>query len=245
MVDIALPEFAPGIKPELRDAVSIAHALSGLREIHRMFDVARAEVEMATGKPLCVPDCGLCCLQNTICSWELEAAHAVSLLYGNTKLYRVIQERSLHWLRSQPNLNSGQGIASASKGPCPYISPAKGCLIYEGRPLACRAWGVTRAPAAYCKREMGRGELPSTRLIYGGEGEAELRQGVDNLYHRIKDNRLGSYTFFPILILVEMGKKVGLVPVARVPLGMLWQDQVDNINQGQIVALARDKEKTV
>jgi hypothetical protein len=89
---------------------------------------------------------------------------------------------------------------------------------------------------------MGRGELPGTRAIYGGEGEAELRESVDNLYHRIKDNRLGAYTFFPILILVEMGVKVGPVPVARIPLGMLWQDQVENINQGQIISLARDKD---
>jgi Fe-S-cluster containining protein len=241
VLDIAQPEFAPGLGPKVRDAVTIAHALSGLRKVHSLFDAARAEVEMATGVPLCVPECGLCCANNTPCSWELEAAHAVSLLYGNASLYRAIRERSLNWLRSQRNLNSGQGIAAASKGPCPFMSTTKGCLIYEGRPLACHAYGVTRAPANYCKREMGRGELPNTRAIYGGEGEAELRQAVDDLYHRIKDNRLGAYTFFPILILVEMGQKVGPVPVAKIPLGMLWQDQVDNINQGSITPLARDR----
>ena len=239
MIDTAQPEFAPGVSAPTRDAVTVAYALSGLRKIHELFDAARAEVEMATGKPLCVPHCGLCCQANTPAGWDLEAAHAVSKLYGNARLAREIERRSWVWLHSQRNINSGEGVATASRSPCPYLAADMSCLIYDGRPLACRAFGVTRVAPAYCKRDMGHGELPGRRLIYGGEGEAELRANVDALYHRIKDNRLGAYTLFPILVLVEMGRKVGRVPIARIPLGLLWQDQVDNINQGEIIAFAR------
>jgi len=233
-------DFAPGVSPELQTKVTIAYALSGLHRIHGLFEAARAQVELATGTPLCVPGCGQCCLAQTPMGWELEAAHAASKLYGDARLRHEVKSRSLAWLRSQRNINSGQGIEAASRAPCPYMMASKGCLIYEGRPLVCRAYGVTRVPADYCQRNVGHGELPNTRLIFGGPGEAELRQHVDDLYHRIQHNRLGRYSFFPILLLVELGVQLGPVPLARIPIGMLWQDQVENINYGTIEPLSRE-----
>lgn len=85
------------------------------------------------------------------------------------------------------------------KTPCPFLSEEKRCLIHIGRPLICRAYGVTRLPVYWCPRPVGKGETRDSKMHAGPpittdiqEALKKLRQSLDPL-----DSRYG---FAPTLI---------------------------------------------
>ncbi len=229
-------------------------AFMGLHLIQKAFDQAALDLQDQLGVSLC-RNCGECCEHNTPVWMAIEALNAVSVLAGRP-VYRQAVSAAEGWLLDRGRLTVFEGVpigAPSSRlidelhlitnGPCPFRSNG-GCLIYEARPLTCRAFGVTRESANYCRRPFGKGETVTYRrwisdpclrqavdyykAVIGKRNPSWLQHGqVPTLLYRaarepkfrtlIKDNRIAS---------------AKLCSDGNVDLSLMWQPQVDLINRG-------------
>jgi len=122
---------------------------------------------------------------------------------------------------------------------CPYLGDDKRCLIYDVRPLVCRAMGVTRTPAVGCRRPIGLGETMSTRRYVPDHAAKMLREAVDVVLDAVPKPTWAMAGFLPGL-LVGLARpneyrncvENGLVSTAKIlvtspSMGILWQEQVE------------------
>ncbi len=196
-----------------------------LKRVWDGFSEARDAVQAATGKPLCVDGCGLCCVTNTPTAWGVEVKMAASWLHDQTPAYRAtVLDRIENWLtkpvievepptvpsfthftplmgRQPLNVKDPEHqlqMAAQSRGRCPLLGPDLRCMVYEVRPLGCRAWGLTTMPEGYCKRPQGLGETATSRTIFGGTGTAMIRARIRAMLETVKsDPKLTNTLLFP------------------------------------------------
>lgn len=173
-----------------------------LHEIHKLFDRAAAQLEGDIGTSLC-QGCGSCCSVNTPTWMTIEALNAVSVMVG-LPAYRQAVSIAEGWLLDRENLKLFAGNPTGfmsqqlheewtqvTMSPCPFMVQ-KRCLIYEARPLTCRAYGVTRTPGGSCQRHVGKGETLTQRRWASGqfikevvdEFKADLRERNPYWVHR-------------------------------------------------------------
>jgi len=192
-------------------------ALESLSRLHALWSVAANELQTTMASPTCVEGCGLCCEANTPLALGVEADWAASWLLSQPSSLRTkVLDRLRGWLLEQGlvmvwpkvslELNPLRGsqeldpesrrtlaaeLSTLVRGPCPLLGEDRHCLVYEGRPLACRAYAVSRLPGPYCKRPLGLGETNVCRAVWEGEGAEELRHlAVEFLSSLTPDPRL-------------------------------------------------------
>ncbi len=152
-----------------------------LAVVHRVLEGAAGE--LGTLGDICLPNCGRCCMDNTVRVLECEAAYVVSTLMSEPHRLRTVLSIAAGWLqewtgfdRRPPSGLSQEELfgeyVKAASSPCPFLSAAKGCLIYEGRPVVCRAYGVTRTTGPECPRSMSK--MRPVPYI-GGQPEARVK----------------------------------------------------------------------
>lgn len=246
-----------------------------LRQIHRMFAGAARALEQGIGRPACIPNCGLCCIENTPVWMTIEAIHAVSVLTGEGKLAKATSICE-GWLRDKSingtRLTIFEGIPigwaspklreewyTVSRGPCPFLNEDKTCFVWGVRPLACRAYAVTRdtvnpqTGVFTCPRPPGKGETVSQKLVVDG---TPIRETVRQLRERLKERNkvwLISGAVPSLLYRVikpELFKKMALDGEAasaklvgtEFETSLMWQPQVVALRKGispDLAALAR------
>lgn len=226
-----------------------------INAVYREYDVAQRMLESDIKAPICV-GCGQCCRNNTIFAYGVEAANTVSHLLGSHQMYSM-QRRIEEWLLerhkecptyeplTETRISFGldgkirdEAIA-LSKTQCPFYE--RGCVIYQCRPLACRAYGVTRTSEA-CDRPLGVGEMPSRHRYIGGELQRELKAEVDATLAMVPRDTWKYGGFFPTLIYSHVWPKRfanmvqnGLIATAKLvmtypSLAVIWQDQVESMS---------------
>ncbi len=160
----------------------LLQAYYGLEELYAAFDRAASELAEAKSVPLCIEACGKCCEVNTPYIWEIEGHHIISTIIGDGNLHKTM-DRCVSWLldrhrgltlyghRVDPS-EAGKAkvlheVAVTAATACPFLDPDKRCAIHEVRPLACRAYAVTRLPSqTECAAPLGPTQTESTRGIY-------------------------------------------------------------------------------
>lgn len=152
-------------------------AYGQLQDMHDVLADADRVLEKDIGVPTCIPNCGLCCIHNVPGAMTLEGTYAVSVLTGSGRLSKIKSIAEGWLLERHPfaTLYEGmpRGFASpklreewtaVTRSECPFLDLTnKLCLIHDCRPLACRAYGITRDAADICPRPLGRGESESER----------------------------------------------------------------------------------
>lgn len=153
-----------------------------LTVVHRILEAAAQE--LGTLGHVCMPNCGRCCLDNTVRILECEAAYVVSGLLAQPGRLRRVLSIAAGWLQESAGFDRrpasslsqqelyGEYVKAVS-APCPFLSTDKGCLIYEVRPVVCRAYGVTRTTGPECPRPISQ-MRPAAPYI-GGEPEAKVK----------------------------------------------------------------------
>ena len=234
-----------------------------LKAVHAAYDLAAGQLSRQLGVPLCVENCGLCCMVNVPYSYGIEAAYAVSNLVAEGNL-QIILDRAKDWLdekhglsichpimggeevETPPELN--REINLLARSCCPFLDQDKRCLIHLYRPLTCRAFGVTRIAHNDCKRPLGKYETAKT-AYFGGLGATAIKEVLDKLIAE-DPNPIGSLSgFFPSLI-YAIAKPAeyrrlamsGKVATAKLVLhkgaqGLLWQEQLERERQRLMAAI--------
>lgn len=238
---------------------SLLWGFTQLEQIHRHYSDAQAEMERWLGVPLCIDNCGRCCRQ-VIAVWDIEARYIISCIAGHNGLVDRVAKIAEGWLLKEiPNANSQFHPKGGTLGaedfhrfhvewvtllnsPCPFLDSDKRCIIYQMRPLICRAYGVTRVTAPDCLRPLGKGETPIRKAYYGGEGGKKLRARFLSFITRLykKDQTLTMSGFIPTMIYRNLkpekfNEMVANESVATAKMAMrkaaspniLWQEQLD------------------
>jgi len=224
-----------------------------LKAVHAAYDLAADQLSQQLGVPLCVEDCGLCCMVNVPFAYGIEAAFAVANLLFSDNLPEILA-RAKDWLEESHGLSIhheiiggetlevsqalNNEINSLARTCCPFLDDDKRCLIHHYRPLTCRAFGVTRIAHNDCKRPLGKNEVTKT-AYFGGLGATAIKDVLDWLLAE-DPNPIGSQSgFFPSLIYAiarpNKYRKLamsGNVATAKLILskgaqGLLWQDQLE------------------
>jgi Fe-S-cluster containining protein len=189
----------------------------GLEQIYSIFSQAETELEKQLGTPICVPNCGKCCEVTVPITRRVEAIYMLSTVTGEGTLERLA-DYAESWLRERhketptyegpcfgrvpPHIQ--REFEAIVRTPCPFLSAEKRCLVHTGRPLVCRAYGVTHMPGPemdFCPRKLGTGETASVR---GYVGIPEIRQLVDQYYRNLADKELKVSGLLPGLILKKL-----------------------------------------
>ncbi len=235
-------------------------ALASLSQVHKDMDAARVALETQLGVPICIPNCGKCC--ETVLAHRIEADFAISAMIGEGKFYEMVS-RCEGWLlerHKEAQIYEGPpvGVVQAKVAeewhrlvhlPCLFFEGNKGCLIYSGRPLVCRAFGVTHAPGPtpdFCPRPLGVGEDQRRR---GYVDSQQLQQKVKTLLAGLQDKEWATSGWLPTIIYREAcpDKYKALVAdnkIASAKLigvtqdyGLLWQEQMEVIWQRQMATV--------
>jgi|GEM_PF-2155927 len=156
--------------------------LRALEATCRAWDAAERELVQAIGVPICV-GCGQCCATTTPLAWDVEAQFIVSWLMGHPGGTTKILSRCEGWLLDRDPGLTVYGLKGAvtreemqrlvpemqrllQASPCPMLEDRR-CLIYEARPLVCRAYGVTRMASRLCTRPLSKLESGDVRAHIG------------------------------------------------------------------------------
>ena len=224
-------------------------ALASLSQIHKVIDAESLALETQLGVPICIPNCGRCC--ETVLTHRIEADFAISAVIGEGKFQQVVS-RCEGWLlesHKEARIYEGPpvGIVQAQIAeewhklvhiPCLFLESDKSCFIYGGRPLVCRAFGVTHMPGPtpdFCPRPLGVGE---SRLRRGYVDNQQLEQLVKALLDELPDKEWATSGWLPAIIYREAcpDKYKALVADNRIAsakligvtqdYGLLWQEQI-------------------
>lgn len=214
-----------------------------LREVWEAIDEGKRAVERDTGRPICVADCGLCCQRMTPAVTKLEAEYIASNLpkLGN---FDEVQSRVLDWLTAEDaridhhNVPEGvtltpheanqvrQGISLVERSRCPLLSDQNRCLIYEFRPLVCRAYGITGVDE-WCPRPLSSHEFPKMRSLV--RAHTPLGQQLSRLMDRLRQQ------------MVEYLRE-DLLTLSHLPMFLAWfiaQDKVQSLRSSGKIPQAR------
>lgn len=208
---------------------SLIQRLSKLEKIHGFYQQAEAEVEAHIGMPICVPNCGLCCQNNSPMVWGIEVEAIASYLIGQGDLLNTVMDRCEHWLRTSNGKvhppayyqqNTDKLMERAHElytGCCVLLGTDKRCLIHPARPLTCRAYGVTSYPTD-CPRPYGLGESASSRAYNNGIAPV-VKEALNQLLKECaSDSFAASVGFLPTLLmrLLRSRQFVSLVDSGKV-----------------------------
>jgi Fe-S-cluster containining protein len=237
-----------------QDQLRLLGYWSQLDAIYRGFNNAARDIELQTGVPICVPGCGRCCMQS-VHAHGIEAEYAGSLILGSLGkrpgLLSEVLDRCREWLTREGNWTYSRGwfgtidlsneYRRAFQERCCFLTDDLECLIYDARPMVCRAFGVTHLPGLDCPRPLGVGEDQSARAIVTYDTPANpLRAMVDRLLKSIREPRYNRQGFFATFLFERFRARelAGLIYDGKVPLvkqmvgwgggyKLLWQDQFD------------------
>jgi len=154
-------------------------SLLGLEKIYRQFDAAGGNLERQLGVSICQPGCGKCCEITVPVIWRIEAVYAISKALG-VEIYERMVSDAEGWLLDRHkctptyegpkpgylNDKVKDEFYALIKTHCPFHDIDMSCYIHSGRPMVCRAYGVTHMPGPNpdsCPRPLGIGETESTR----------------------------------------------------------------------------------
>lgn len=223
--------------------------LVGLEKIYRSFASAGKELEEAIGTPLCTEGCGKCC--QTVFAHRIEGIFAVSASTGEGILDRV-SDCAESWLLDRHSCaptyegprfglvdsKVGPELYRLSTSPCPFLREDKSCLIYTGRPLVCRAFGVTYTPGPrhdFCPRQRGLGESEQVRAWMDDPSlKREVKQYLKELPQDLKVTGLIPSIIFKYLHPEKWQAYVADNKIASAKLiglpdyypALLWQEQL-------------------
>lgn len=212
------------------DARTKLEAYHLLRQAHQLWDAAADSLYRAVGVPLCVEKCGRCCEVTVPVAIDLEADYAVSILLGLPTSQQIIATLEAwltefdvargittpvgHPITVEKQMAEGEAVQGSC---CPLLGADKKCLLYEARPLGCRAYGVTTAPHQFCRRPHLLGAAMNSNL-YCLQGQAVLQMNTKvEPFQRASRAVSG---FFPSLIFskVREAQFRELVQAEKVPL---------------------------
>lgn len=231
-------------------------AFRKLHQFHRAFDDADKCLQETIGRPTCISGCGRCCESNTTSCMVIEAIDAVSILTGQGKLKKAVSVAEGWLLEKHNEAPSYDGMlagcfvppkinaefAALNRLPCPFLTEAKQCSIYEARPIVCRAYGVTRVSLGLCPRPPGRGETLTQFMYMKVPG---LMQDIHAFKEGYRSNHREWITFslFPTLIYRAAREKQfsDLVRDNRIATAKIIGTELDQtlMWQGQIEALQK------
>lgn len=154
-----------------------------LEAIHKDLDYLEATLSFHLGGPICVPNCGRCCMQSFLVP-EISAQYIASRIKSlPAQRQEVIVGRLERWLLYElPGVrfnfsDNGDGeneqavrqseYTDTSRLWCPFLNEDKRCLIHPWRDVTCRAWGVTRPMSSICLRPVYEGETEEARHYIG------------------------------------------------------------------------------
>ena len=232
--------------------LELIKAFTKLGELHKAFNGAAQELEQARAAPLCLEECGKCC--HLPYAWDIEGRYILSTILGDGHLSRI-ESLCEGWLLDRPrqltlyNLYPGrienyairEEIAWLMQSPCPFLDNSnKRCIIYNSRPISCRAYGVTRMPSKECPRPMGIGESESRKAYFGGEGGMKLQARVAKFIQGLASPWNKSWALPALLYSLINPVKFNLyakdkkVASAKLAVGwlspaILWQSQLNEL----------------
>lgn len=202
--------------------------LSILEELYKIADNEQAILERDIKAPICIPNCGACCEQNSITASGPEARLIVNWLDKQPeKIRKQVLKACEDWLVKRDkyiNVYHGPGTGNCTpneidrannesqyvfvKTPCPLIDDEKRCMIHPVRPMVCRCFGVTRLISRdVCPRPMGQGETEDYRAYRwnskGTRKMAELVKELEEVRHQSNGYRPHNVFIAPA-ILMEM-----------------------------------------
>lgn len=211
-------------------------SLVAISQLHQAYDGAAQLLESRLGVPIC-ERCGKCCEQNTPFAFGVEAANAVSRLLGQGRGY-TIQRRIEGWLLErhkectiyQPLVGNKLTLGldnkirdealAISRVQCPFYEE-RSCIIHEMRPLACRAYGVTR-PVHNCSRRLGQEESLNRRIVIGGPAREELIADRAAVLDLVPKQTWRLSGFFPTMI-----------------FSLMWPESFEKLMANGLVASAK------
>jgi Fe-S-cluster containining protein len=206
----------------LAEAGGVMGGYIRLEQVYLAQDEARAELEVATGKPICVSGCGRCCEGMTPISTRLEALYTLSHM-SLLPSYTDLKARAERWMTDGPkNLRPEQ----LTKAPCPFLGDDKDCTIYEFRPLACRKYGVTGNADPFFTRHLHYTESDTNRMYISRDTPlgSKIRHLVNNVTTWIRERNpvMAQVGFFPALIAQELVAKDKLaeMPIQESKMGL-------------------------
>ena len=240
------------------EAIRLSGYWSKLEVIHRDYQVAQRMVETAIGVPICQRS-GLCCANNSISCYGFEAEYFCSCLIG-AGLLKDALDRCRAWLTEPGQWTYGSRIDlevltklmpelhRASRSRCCFMTGDKGCLMYAGRPVACRSYGLTRMAGPDCPRRVGIGEDALHRATWDPDRPmAPIRPRLRALVASVEEPLFSRQAFLPMMVFQRFraDELAGLVDDGKVPLvkmhvgwgegiSMLWQEQVEQDWRAQL-----------
>ena len=178
---------------------SILESYGELRELHGLIDQGEKWLGGHLGVPLCVENCGRCCMDNTPTVHSIEASYIISYLMGAGKLNIIDWCRG--WLLEKHSIavtyeGMPRGVVKQNvllewnalqHSQCILLTQEKQCLIHKFRPLPCRAYGVLKMPELYCPRPFGKDESAGNRAYVGGEPALILMKETREFRKRLKE----------------------------------------------------------
>ncbi len=224
--------------------------LQNLEQIYRTFDVLSYAFSDQLGVPLCVPNCGRCC--EVVATHCIEAVFVIRTSFREETLDELV-DRSERWLLKRhkqaptysglqfdtPEPHVMEQFWALRRSPCPFLLTNKTCLIYNCRPLICRAYGVTHITGPsidFCPRPLGKGESETYRAW---ADDTELKKSVEAFLHNLTDPRLKVVALLPTLIFEQVcpekykaymaENKIANAKLVCLPQqypGLLWQEQM-------------------
>lgn len=240
---------APKAPWQSSEYASLLQRYAALETVHTAQDVAAQALSVQLRTPLCVANCGLCCTINTPVITEIEARYIVASLFtvptskvlqrceewitrdipGVTSITKAPEMRQLTDKERRSLSYEGQAVQQSQ---CPMLGEDKSCLIHSIRPISCRAWGVTKAAAPYCKRK---------RAVFESQNNLAYLTSAPQVQRAIKQlGNTGYCGFLPVLVyrlakpkelqrLIEDGK----VATAKLTLGniqpwFVFESQTDD-----------------
>jgi Fe-S-cluster containining protein len=236
----------------LAETLRLSQYWSKLEVIHVAYGLAQQEVETAIGVPICQPDCGRCCAENSISCYGFEAEYVGSCLIGAGLLKEGL-DRARAWLTepgqwtygSKLNLEKLKELVPelrrASLSPCCFLMDDKKCMIWNSRPMVCRAYGVTRMPGPICPRRLGIGEDFLHRVTWDPDHpKVPVRPLFNSLIGMVREPNYLRQAFLPMMLFQRFraDELAGLAYDGKIPLvklhvgwgegiSMLWQEQVE------------------
>lgn len=153
--------------------------LIDLGEIYKVFGLMALDLSSDLMVPLCVENCGKCCDITVPPAHRIEGIYAISVLLGEGTREKILSITEGWLLETHSQSPTYEGVyrgvlteklvdeyyAIASTR-CPYMTADKKCMIYDGRGMVCRAFGVTNIPGPgpeFCPRPLGKGETAWSR----------------------------------------------------------------------------------
>jgi len=183
-----------------------------------------AAAELGALGDICLPNCGLCCMDNTVRVLECEAAYVISVLLPQPGKLRKVIDIAAGWLQESEGFDMRPPSAMSSderfreyvksaSSPCPFLCADKQCLIHDARPVVCRAYGVTRTTGPECHRPLS---MKRPVPYIGGVPEARIKDIMGNL------SRGATTGLLPTLILLAADpKRVDRMIKQGVPAGKI------------------------